>query len=539
MQVVDADNRQLVGGSNEPQSSEWVRTLAAALLLGSVLVFLLVGSGVSRSGYHLSDDHQVVTLSHDLESESWSAVTKRLVQHDGQRFRPLYWVHLVATTYVVGTDFDLYLSWVGLQGFGAALLLYGFVRLCGMDFAASVMVALLVIVGRQSKIWWRTGPQENLGLLIVVAGLTLLAWSHRSDRKNGLLQGGGLLAFSLASLMKESFVVLLPALAAWNVLLAWRLRRIDWTAALRITLPANLTLLTVCAAELLWIALHAGGGPQRISVDLSPLSLAGVLSIYAQYGWATVAAALGVLYALVFWRGGAKSGRGRELQWIAGLVTVGVIVLAPQVLLHSGSLAGTHRYRYLIPGLLSMAPLIGALLTLIGKRAPRIGGLASLAMIAPLYFNGQSAWEEARWWADEGDSLREIGRLVDEHRQPGDFAVICVDSAAGGEWVYSLQVFLEEFWAQHRFRYGFFRRPGLTPTKQGWAEDLEHKYADGVMGKPGEYPPALAAVILVEGMNAREQFINDNREWFEPSEYAEHDLGWFLVWTPKTRPVQP
>jgi hypothetical protein len=98
-----------------------------------------------------------------------------------------------------------------IAGGAIVTLAYGYVTRITM-----VVLPLMLIAGPQSEMWTMLGPQETYAVPMVLVGLALVRWRHQTS---------GLALLLAAGLVKESFVLLVPAILVW---LAWRQGRAAW-----------------------------------------------------------------------------------------------------------------------------------------------------------------------------------------------------------------------------------------------------------------------------------------------------------------------
>ena len=189
-------------------------------ILFSFFVFiLLLSTGTITSGWHLVDDHEFVRYGLYMNSPDGSLLSciKNVLQTDfASRFRPLYHILRISATAVLGTNL---VAWSVLKGGEAVLalfLLYICARQLRCNIFQSFLFALLVMVGPQSVVMWKLGPQECVGIIFFAAGFYLL---NRYLAGEGGLPGrlGSIFFFLCMSLYKESFLVLLSFVLVYIV----------------------------------------------------------------------------------------------------------------------------------------------------------------------------------------------------------------------------------------------------------------------------------------------------------------------------------
>ena len=194
--------------------------LAFIATLSFAIVFIvLCVTGTIDSGYHFVDDHEFLEYRFISSNHLTSAseLVKQWVQYDINRgrFRPLYYASRVLLTYVLGTNLVL---WSILRGIVVSLSLI-FLYYCGKNICgsktSSYLFALVSMVGFQSAVWWKLGPQEDFATLLFATGfLCELVWLK--NRKKGYAIGS-IIIFLLMANYKESYIILLPFIAAYVI----------------------------------------------------------------------------------------------------------------------------------------------------------------------------------------------------------------------------------------------------------------------------------------------------------------------------------
>jgi hypothetical protein len=192
----------------------------AFLLILLVIVFgCLILSGTLFSGPRMEDENQIYKLQ--MEFEEWGFATtlkeELLSRFEMRRLVPLYCIQKVGLAYLFGTNLMGWHIYTGLLGVLSGFSLFLFAGELKFDLVASALFSLLSIVGEQSVLWWRLLQGEGIGLALSSVGLYLLTRGYARKRKR--LEWLGLLFFLMASLCKESFILLLPAVGLFRLLL--------------------------------------------------------------------------------------------------------------------------------------------------------------------------------------------------------------------------------------------------------------------------------------------------------------------------------
>lgn len=193
----------------QPVTRQW-RTTVYVICTCVAALFVLVGSTLT-SPLSIIDDHEIIEylmrpdtlgqrITYDFET--------------GGRFRPLYYALRQLQYHLFGANpFPWHLV-VFVVGVVTLALFYHLLRrFVSLPYAVFGLLILLCYPNSVS-IWYRLGPQETVGVLLIVIALT--AFLHRHDYL--------FVAFVvLASAYKESFALLIPAMVALYVLFRRRI----------------------------------------------------------------------------------------------------------------------------------------------------------------------------------------------------------------------------------------------------------------------------------------------------------------------------
>lgn len=184
-----------------------------ALLIWSFFAILVFGvvtvTGTLTSGFHLVDDWEHAKYVDMMSSGSLLECLKETMGYDlTLRFRPLYYFNRVLMTAVFGINLTAMSVVKALE----IVLALGFLYYCARQMHCNIVYAMLfsltVMVGYQSAVWWKLGPQESYGIMMFAIGFYfLLKWLHEDKKRYGFLS---LAVFLLMSLYKESFILLIP-----------------------------------------------------------------------------------------------------------------------------------------------------------------------------------------------------------------------------------------------------------------------------------------------------------------------------------------
>lgn len=199
----------------------YIIVTVATVLFGGILF----GTGTIFSGWHLVDDHEtvkIVELYRNSGVSMGNAIADFLLTDMRQRWRPLYWVLRVFEAYAFGWNSVIPNILLCVQGIITYVLLYKAAGYLSCNALFSHAFAAMIIVGRQFEIWYRIANQENVGLFFLAITLFLLTGQiPKREFQNRIRSILIVLSGILCSCMKESFVLILPALMILKVGMEW------------------------------------------------------------------------------------------------------------------------------------------------------------------------------------------------------------------------------------------------------------------------------------------------------------------------------
>lgn len=198
-------------GRSIDKKSKYLEVVGVFVFFNLIVWGILLGTGTLTCGYHMVDDHEILEWVYNLKYQNYSIwdVQKEYLDWDFlTRYRPLYCILRVFSAYFFGMDMKIH------SIVNAVIIVITLISLyyCGRGMNASKwssgMFALTAMVGYQGVVWWKIGPQESFGTMLLAIGFfLLLQWLNR--KKIGWAIGS-LAVFLLMSLYKESYILTLP-----------------------------------------------------------------------------------------------------------------------------------------------------------------------------------------------------------------------------------------------------------------------------------------------------------------------------------------
>ena len=193
--------------------------IAAGITVAVLLFFLLTGT--LFSGYHFTDDHEIIRINEELKSAPFLDVLKKWVINDfAIRFRPFYFVHRVTLIKIFGVHFWMWSVYFMLMLSVTFYLFYRSLQKLNFPVLTSLLFPIIALIGTQTENWWRLGTAENTGALFLSMSFYYLKASEKKKRTDNILFCVSLI---MAGICKESFIIIIPAMLFLKFSLAFQL----------------------------------------------------------------------------------------------------------------------------------------------------------------------------------------------------------------------------------------------------------------------------------------------------------------------------
>jgi hypothetical protein len=369
-----------------------------------LLVFgVVLGTGTLTSGFHLVDDWEFakyvdwMTLDH---RSVWDCMKEAVGYDFTMRFRPLYYINRVLLAAVFGINLTAMSVVKACEIVAALAALYYCAREMKCNMAYALLFALTVMVGYQSAVWWKLGPQESYDIMLFAIGFyLLLRWLGTGAKWCSFASIG---FFFLMSIYKEPFILLLPFVGLYVLYAEMQGQKVTvtglWEAAKR-RLPYLLTLAVIFIAEMYLIVFVVGtNNYSYVGLDES-MTLAEYRSVWsaaagADLKWYVRFGTLMLLILLTYWE---------QLKKLGWEILLAAAVIVPQCVSYSKT---SMEERYLLPAVFGFAfffVIVGCnFKALSGKR--RIAYM--LCLLLMLAAHGRVALREASYYAYRGESVQ-------------------------------------------------------------------------------------------------------------------------------------
>jgi hypothetical protein len=425
------------------------KNIAAFILFSLFWASLLIFTGTLTSGYHFQDDHETITIGKRIDDNGLIAASKSILKEDlATRFRPFYYVHRIALVELFGINFGYWSLYNAILAILTSFLLYLFLIKQGYNFINAVLFPFLTLIGAQSAVWWRLGPNESIGIFFLSASFYFMVNSVLNGKRYQLMIS--IICIILSSLSKESFALVIPA---YILLFAWMKWQIEPEKNIFRILISNIIPIAVFIIILLIIAfiivfVVGTGGPGYGGVDSSVSIGAYLTSMYShlrdnEYTSLIILGLFFLLQVVKSWKINLEILKVKLMPYLFSSFFVMLIVLPQYVLYYKTGLWE----RYLLPLTLGLAFFVIFLservnsstdISKFTKRAYTV-----LIIVAVLWFLKSETIPNAKSFAVDGKSTNRFLSTIIDNSKADDPILIVLNAPKNYEHAFSIDSYLK------------------------------------------------------------------------------------------------
>lgn len=516
----------------------------AAVACGVLLLLpfaLLLWTGDLDPAPRFIDDNQIFALDRLFEEHGVAWVVR---DHFGERLLgmkrlvPVYLAHKLFEVYVLGTDLTAWSLYTAFIGSLTALALFAFGRLMRLSVFEAFAFSLIVVLGEQSVLWWRYLHGEGIGLLLTALALACVPMSVRKPSREQRYRVLFVVLCVLASLCKESFVLLLPALAFAWLLAHWRARGGGVLELLRNHAAMISVLAAVCVLELVLIRFVLGRtyfyytGWSGFDAERFAATTREFFSPHRSSILFVFVAAAGLYLARARrpggnWKFDATGATG------LGLLVLAAAIVVPQLLLYMSSgfsgLESINFNRYLVPATFSLAvlavfPLQWLRTTAPASRSARAArwiGVVGVAIYLVLRL--VTAVHAAERFSHATEDIGRYFSAIKHHVDPEEPVLVVVGKHNLHDNVRRVAVLLVEYLELEEVYY-LALTGGEPATSFEWEWSETNEYTDQIEASTvfevDGLEPAAILIPFDNYIRLELLFLMENQDWFDPSAYA-------------------
>jgi len=435
-------------------------------------IFLCL-TGTLTSGFHFTDDHEILSITNALTTKPLIDVVKNYIALDlSARFRPMYYVHRVIECLVFKDNFLLWSIYNALLASTIFTLFFMGMRKLRYSIVESLIFLVIAFIGTQMAMWWRLGPNEPIGLLFLSFSFYL---ATRTPFRHGHVNT---LFFSIflifSSWSKESFTITVPAFVFLKVWLYSIGSGVSITESIKRNWLLALPLLVMIGNIVTIVFIVGTQKTGYAGVDSSLLAtIVGILKIALSEFKMLTALLLFMLIVLYRQCGGAKHFLSLLSRFIP--VTVfAVLTFVPNCILHAKS--GMPE-RYMLPAILGLALLLAHVVR--ESRGSRRSYVAFLVCVC--VFGLSQLWlatRAAMAFAKEGHETREFLSSLSRNVSTEKTKVLLIaDPVYSFEWTISLSTYLLTTKGCPLYVLGLSKNTSNVTASEGWYSRLHGRGA--------------------------------------------------------------
>jgi hypothetical protein len=407
--------------------------------------FLFITSASLFSGYHFTDDHEIVHINHNFINQKLSIIEvfSQWINTDYStgRFRPFYYIHRILATKFLGIDFGWWSVYTGLLAVFTTFLLFVFGRLLEFSIKEALLFSFLTTLGTQSAVWWQLGPAETIGTFLLSATLVLAFQSEVSNSYKNIYNTSMLFCVLMMSLSKESFIIIIPAIAFIKLRVSRQFRFPSWTQAVRANKFSLCILGFIFCVELLFVKFYIGLAPDIGYAGIDEFSILRIVRVaknLSQAGdWWVILASLISMILITMLHSSKLIFTSLKILYFPIILLL--LVAVPQIFLYAKS--GIAQ-RYLLPGILGYAFLTVTFYRYLNINYKFQSKLILLLILISLSLKLSLAWDAAHTFGLEGKSTTALLETVQANTEPEDPILIVTNPFIYSEWNSSIKKYL-------------------------------------------------------------------------------------------------
>lgn len=479
-------------------------------ILVSVFLFLFMTKTVV-SGFHFVDDHEIIKIKSELQNNDLFYVALRWVKEDifnNTRFRPVYYVVRVLQTKIFGSDFILWSLFYGFLCFIALVFSYLGMRNFKFSINESIVFLIVVFVGPQCSVWWRLGPGESLGMTLLSLSFYFMS-KPRSNQYYTLNNSLFILFLILASLIKESFIIIIPAFIFLKI---WIEKESIWSS-LKESLLKNIILLVpliIMILEIIIILFCVGTGYaglnsaliEKLSASIS--TFIGFISTYLNL----IIAGVIILFISLF-----NKKNSYKIDFSSFIFFL--LILVPNIILYSGT--GMNK-RYLLPAAFGLGFFVVTVISRINIKGFFKENIALTVIVVSFLPNMVKSTHEAIDFSKDGFNTNRLLEAIPVNNKSEIDALLITDPVYFYELSVSLKTYL--FYEKKIELYGYEllsrmqNEAGLAYI-DGWKLHFNERLYANMTSRP-------ELLIFFDRKQINAFFLTSS---LTPGDYSEKDIG--------------
>ncbi len=493
-------------------------------------------SGILNAGFHLTDDHEIVLFNDLLKNQNPFSLTIDETKADFlTRFRPFYYAHRILITSLIGTNTTLWASYFCLLAVLTSYFFFRALRLLGFSILPALLFPLFAFWGEQTAVWWRLGTAETLGILF--ASLSVYCIGKKSNI--------GFIIFTIfASLSKESFILMIPALVFWKI---WTESSFSGKDAILTAIKTNLLsiiCLGIVALTEIYLIQSQTKSEETIfnATGEQDVSFRNTIAVYIFVKILTFNKLnilfLGFLAVVLFAiSDDFKNSKPKIIKILKEIFPAFLLVLlivVPQFVLY----ARTDLYeRYLIPTTVGLAFFAVFLIQLTLKQdfiKPYLKIAFCLLGLAGLYFPLGKAYFNGDDFAQQGVQSNAFLRFIKTVTKEESGILLVVNPMQHNEWIHSFYRFLNSSAYNRKNIYLQLYTFPDSNTPQDLAEAHKahvSKLFENQLFDLARDKDKIKCIAFFPAKEVETKFLDEQKDWLQSINLGKNVFGNFVIYS--------
>ncbi|MDJ0843115.1 hypothetical protein [Crocosphaera sp.] len=519
-----------------------ITNLLVAGVITLICFFFFWQTGLLFGGLNFfMNDHTIVTMHQEVQQLGLWPTIKQWVIHDYNmgRFVPLYYTNQVLLTQLLGINATVWFTFSCLLLSLTAFSMVWFARLLNIPILIACLFPALALVGPQASIWTQPSYTQVTGTFFLAVAMVLAVLGAKSQHKTQTLVFNVLFVLSTlcASLIKESYIVCIPALIALRV---WSYSHFKGTSlykSVQKTLKTNIVIVGILIAELCYIFFVIGSdGMNYAGIDQQTFQLSKIFGtaldlFYSSHLWIFLASLVATLIIINY----KKNSLQGFIKQLLPAVIISLLIMGPQILLYTKSgILGMLGY-YLIPATIGSAFLITYSIKLLRTHSKVMAYIFICISIAVITSSIPQVWSVYNNITDNNANINRLFQKIADCTPNNEAVLLAVNPRVRYEAASVTPTILDYVYNRQNLliaTYGLkdteFLSDSLKEAEIAWAfidseriKQLVDKYSNQTINSL-KNKQDISTVVVFDGLD--DDFLETSNSWFKLDSYEKTEF---------------
>ena len=511
--------------------------IIALVLFIFIWGIILLFSGTIFSGYHFADDHEILRIKNDLVLSNNNVITTtfKWINNDifnANRFRPFYFLDRVFRVFIFSNNFIALSIYNGILAIIVSFILFIFIKKIGFSFFESIIFSCLTLIGAQSCIWWRLGPNESIAMVMFSFSLIFLYLNIYSKKHNFIFEIIWILFVILVSLSKESFILFLPSLIILKIWLYKYKNNTNWINSIKKNIVPIIFILFILIFEILFIKLFVSLTWSHRKIGFEGFKfleyINAIINFYFR-GVVPLGIVLTVFYTISVFIIYKKNGKEELIPYFKKSLPAFIllfIIIIPQAMMYSNT--NIHG-RYLLPAIFGFTFFIIYNLGLIRKyKLFALNIFFVMFLFITIMINTMLTFNGAKKFTNKGKRNNNLFHSIKENTSENSLILIVADPIGNIEWAFSIKTYLNLVLKKDNlYVYSILNRNDYHDYYDEFIKAFNSFYKENILQNI-DNKDLIDFIIIFQDLNKR--YIEGTKDWFNKENYKYKNIDCFNVY---------